>query len=153
TVRVTSTRLVSFTHRAILAILYDVEPLDGGANIVVQSELVTNEAVPHVAGDPRSAAPSAFPLVSEEHASKGTAALLIHRTEQSGLRLAAAMDHVVDGTSALRVVTETSPDSARVNLIEVLEPQQHLRFVKLVAYGWSSARSQPAMRDQVAAAV
>lgn len=153
TVRVTSTRLVSFTHRAILAILYEVEPLDGRTNIVVQSELVANEAIPHVPGDPRSAIPSVFPLVSEEHIGKDSAALLIHRTEQSGLRIGAAMDHIVEGTSAVRVLTETFPDEARVNIIDVLEPGQCLRFVKLVAYGWSSARSQPAIRDQVAAAV
>ena len=35
TIRVTSVRLVSFTHRAIMGIIYDVEPLDGPANIVV----------------------------------------------------------------------------------------------------------------------
>jgi alpha,alpha-trehalose phosphorylase len=153
TVRVSSTRLVSFTHRTILAIAYEVEPLDGRANVVVQSELVANEAIPHDAGDPRSAMPSESPLVSEEHAARGTAALLIHRTRQSGLRVAAAMEHVIEGTPALRVVTESWPDSARVNAVDVLEPGQRLRLVKLVAYGWSSVRSQPAVRDQVAAAL
>jgi alpha,alpha-trehalose phosphorylase len=38
-------------------------------------------------------------------------------------------------------------------MVDVLEPQQRLRFVKFVAYGWSSRRSQPAIRDQVAAAI
>ncbi len=46
TVRVTSTRLVSFAHRAVAAISYEVEPLDGAAEIVVQSELVANEQLP-----------------------------------------------------------------------------------------------------------
>ena len=45
TVRVTSLRFVSFTHRSIVGISYELEPLDGPANIVVQSELVANE--PH----------------------------------------------------------------------------------------------------------
>jgi alpha,alpha-trehalose phosphorylase len=153
TVRITSTRLVSFTHRAILAIAYEIEPLDGRANVVVQSELVANEVVPHVPGDPRSAAPNESPLVSEEHGGDGTAALLIHRTQHSELRIAAAMDHVIEGTPALRVVTETWPQSARVNAVDVLEPGQRLRIVKFVAYGWSSVRSQPAVRDQVAAAL
>jgi len=76
TVRVTSTRLVSFTHRAILAIAYEVEALDGRMNVVVQSELVANEAIPHAAGDPRSAAATESPLVSEEYTGRGTAALL-----------------------------------------------------------------------------
>src|SRR5204862_7863264 len=43
-VRVTSTRLVSFVQRSAAAILYEVEPLDGRLRVVVQSELVANEA-------------------------------------------------------------------------------------------------------------
>ena len=45
-VRVSSTRLVSFTQRSIAAILYEVEPLDDAVQVVVQSELVTNETLP-----------------------------------------------------------------------------------------------------------
>src|SRR5215471_18503391 len=43
TIRVTSVRLVSFTHRAILAIAYEVEPVDGRVNVVVHSDLIANE--------------------------------------------------------------------------------------------------------------
>ena len=42
----TSTRLVSFTQRAVAAIAYEVEPLDGPARVVLQSELVANEQLP-----------------------------------------------------------------------------------------------------------
>src|SRR5215468_3445319 len=66
-VRITSVRFVSFTHRAIMGIAYEVEPVDGSANVVVQSELVANEALPSLAGDPRTAAAIESPLVSEEH--------------------------------------------------------------------------------------
>ena len=38
-VRVRSTRLVSFAQRAVAAILYEVEPIDGPLRVVVQSEL------------------------------------------------------------------------------------------------------------------
>ncbi len=55
-VRVTSTRLVSFSQRAIAAVLYEVEPLDEGLRVVVQSELVANETVPDPDADPRTAA-------------------------------------------------------------------------------------------------
>ena len=152
-VRISSTRLVSFTHRAIMAIAYEVEPLDGPMNVVVQSELVTNEAIPHVAGDPRSATPTESPLESEEHAARGNGALLIHRTQKSGLRVAAAMDHVFDGTPALRITRESSPHAARVNAVDVVAPGHPLKLVKFVAYGWSSVRSHSAVRDQVAAAI
>src|SRR6185295_6492341 len=92
-------------------------------------------------------------LVSEECAARGSAALLMHRTRSSGLRMAAAMDHVIQGSAALKIVTETSPDEARVVAVDALEPGQRLRLVKLVAYGWSRERTQPALRDQVAAAL
>jgi alpha,alpha-trehalose phosphorylase len=153
TVRVTSVRLVSFTQRAILGIAYEVEPLDGRASVVVQSELVANEQLPSIAGDPRSASVLDTPLLSEEHQAKEAEGLLIHRTRRSGLRIAVVMDHVISGSPRLRVVAEAMPDVARVVATDVLEPGQRLRLVKLVAYGWSHERSQPAMRDQVAAAL
>jgi alpha,alpha-trehalose phosphorylase len=153
TVKVTSTRFVSFTHRAILAISYKVEPLDGRANVVVQSELVANEALPHAGGDPRVAAAVQKPLISEEHEGRDTAALLLHCTRRSGIRVAAAMDHKFSGTPALTLTNETWPDEARVVAIDTLEPGKALSIVKLVAYGWSHERTQPALRDQVAAAV
>ena len=52
-VRVTSTRLVSFTHRAIAAVCYEVEPVSGKLQVTVQSELMANEQMPE--RRPRSA--------------------------------------------------------------------------------------------------
>jgi alpha,alpha-trehalose phosphorylase len=151
--RVTSTRLVSFTHRAILGIAYEVEPLDGPADIVVQSELVANESVPVRAKDPRAAVALESPLQGEDHQCKGGSAVLVHRTRRSGLRLAAAMDHVTTGTERMRTSSESSADLARFVITDVLRPGQRLRLIKFVAYGWSEVRTLPALRDQVAAAL
>jgi alpha,alpha-trehalose phosphorylase len=140
TIRVSSVRFVSFTHRAIMGVVYDVEPLDGRANIVVQSELVANEQLPSVAGDPRTTAAIGSPLLSEEHQIRGTEAMLIHKTRQSGLRMAAAMDHIISGTPQLHILSEAAPDSARVVATDVLEAGQRLRLVKFVSYGWSHDR-------------
>lgn len=153
TVRVTALRFVSFTHRAIVGIAYEVEPLDGTANVVVQSELVANEQVTTLVGDPRAAAVIESPLVGEEHMASDSRAVLIHRVRRSGLRVAAAMDHVVTGTPRMHLICETSADAARVVATDVLEPGQRLRLLKLVAYGWSHERTVPALRDQVAAAL
>ena len=153
TMRVTSTRLVSFTHRAILAIDYEVEPLDGRAEIVVQSELVANEQVPVHARDPRAAAALAAPLASEESRCTRESALLVHRTRHSGLRIAAGMAHVTSGTERMHTASESSADVARFVVTDVLEPGQRLHLVKLVAYGWSQVRTVPALGDQVAAAL
>ena len=46
TVKVSSVRMVSLTQRAIAAINYEVEAADAPIRVVVQSELVANEALP-----------------------------------------------------------------------------------------------------------
>jgi alpha,alpha-trehalose phosphorylase len=154
TVRVTSTRFVSFTQRAIVAFMYEVEPLDGPANVVVQSELVANEQLPPHSKDPRVAATlEVEPLEAEDHFAHDALAGLVHKTKHSGLRLATAMDHFVSGTSRARVGAEAVADSARIVVTDTLEPGQRLRIVKLVAYGWSGRRTLPALRDQVLAAL
>src|SRR5919205_1205237 len=92
-VRVRSTRMVSFVQRAVAAILYEVEPVDAGARVVVQSELVANEPVPEQTDDPRAAAALRAPMVAEAHGHHDLRAGLVHRTKASELRMAAGMDH------------------------------------------------------------
>jgi len=153
-VRVRSVRLVSFTQRAMAAIYYEVEAVGDRARIVVQSELVANEPLPMPGRDPRVAAALASPLVPEDHGTRGqTSVELAHRTAVSGLRLASAMDHFVECPGVVDVTAESSPDIGRVTITTVLQPGQRLRIVKLLAYGWSSLRSQAALRDQVVGAL
>jgi alpha,alpha-trehalose phosphorylase len=152
-VHVRSTRLVSFVQRAVAAILYEVEPVGEPARIVVQSELVANEPLPEQTDDPRAAAALRAPLVSEQHTHSELRADLVHRTRASELRMAAGMDHVVEGPEGTVTAAESEPDLARVTVSTELEPEQTLRIVKLIAYGWSSQRSLPSLRDQVDAAL
>jgi alpha,alpha-trehalose phosphorylase len=152
-VRVRSTRLVSFVHRSVAAILYEVEPLEAGARIVVQSELVANEPVPGESEDPRAAAALRAPLVSEDFGNHELRAGLIHHTKESGLRMAAAMDHELDGIEDLGTEGESEADLARLTITTELQPGQTLRVVKYLAYGWSSQRSLPSLRDQTEAAL
>ncbi len=152
--RIRSVRLVSFTQRAVAAISYEVEAVDDSARVVVQSELVANEPLPTSGRDPRAAAALEEPLVSEDHGCRGLAAVeLVHHMAASGLRLAAGMDHLVDGPPGTAVNAESEADTGRVTVTTVLEPGQRLRIVKLLAYGWSSLRSRRALRDQVVAAL
>jgi alpha,alpha-trehalose phosphorylase len=151
-VRVRSTRLVSFTQRSVAAISYEVEPLDGPLRLILQSELVANEEMPTPSKDPRVAAVLEQPLQAEERLVQETGGLLIHRTKASGLRVAAAMSHDVEGPAHTAVSTEAFEDWARTTITCVLRPGERLRVVKLLTYGWSSRRSLPALRDQVGAA-
>ncbi len=152
-VRVSSVRLVSFVQRAVAAILYEVQPLDEPARLVVQSALVANEPLPAGAIDPRAAAELGAALRSEQFSHHDARAVLVHTTQKSGLRMAAAMDHLVDGPAGTETATESFEDLARVTVTADLQPGQRLRVLKLLAYGWSSERSSAALRDQVSAAL
>jgi alpha,alpha-trehalose phosphorylase len=154
TVRVQSERLVSLTQRAVAAIDYRVEPVDAPVLLVVQSELVADEEVPQpVVGDPRAAAVLATPLAGVLHRADPGGATLLHRTNRSGLLMAASMDHEVYGPKGMTVQCDATENIGRTTVICRLEPGQQLRLVKYVAYGWSAERSASALDDQVRAAL
>jgi alpha,alpha-trehalose phosphorylase len=153
-VRVSSTRLVSFTQRSVAAICYEVEPLTVPARFAVQSELVANEQLPGPASaDPRAAAALKDPLVGQYQNADGTAVVLTHSTRVSGQHVAAAMDHVIDGPPEVLVESRVFSDGGLVTAATMLEPGQKLRVIKFVAYGSSGERSLTAVRDQAWAAL
>jgi alpha,alpha-trehalose phosphorylase len=152
-VKVRSVRLVSFVQRSVAAIRYEVEPLDGETRLVVQSELVANEAVPTRSEDPRAAAILSSPLESESHGIHELRAVLVHCTRASALRMAAGMDHMVEGPEGTVTENESFPDIARVTVSAEVGHGETLTLTKLLAYGWSSQRSMVSIRDQVDAAL
>ncbi len=152
-VKVRSSRLVSLTQRAVAAVVYEVEPLECDVRIVMQSELVANEELPLTEGDPRVAKALQSPLESLEHATEDGRLRLLHRTRQSGLRVAAAARHSVFGPEGTQLSNESSKDIGRLTVTSTLRAGQRLRVEKLVAYGWSATRSVPGLRDQVDAAL
>jgi alpha,alpha-trehalose phosphorylase len=151
-VRVTSTRLVSFSQRAVAAIQYEVEPLGSPARIAVQSELLANEQLASLGGDPRLGAGLENVLAGEFENAQDMAVILVHRTKGSGLRIGAAMDHLVDCPDA-RIESKSFDDGGVVTATAVVPPGQRMRVTKFVAYGWSSQRSLQGIRDQVFAAL
>jgi alpha,alpha-trehalose phosphorylase len=152
-VRIRSTRIVSLARRSLLAIDYRVEPIDKPLRVVVQSELVANEPTPRQSDDPRLTAVIDNALEPLEHHAEGLRALLIHRTRSSKLRLATAMDHQIFTPNRHTTEVTSEPDWARVAVSTGVGLGEQLRLVKFVAYGWSSRRSVPALRDQVSAAL
>ena len=156
TVRVTSTRLVSLARRSIAAIEYQVEVTDdlGDLYVALQSDLLANESGPsHGDDDPRAAASLSRPLQCELAVGRGRRAVLVHRTKRSRLRMAAGMDHVIEVPDSCTEDIEAAVDLARYTLAARIPPGGSLRLVKFLAYGWSSRRSDAAVRDQVEAAL
>jgi alpha,alpha-trehalose phosphorylase len=151
-VRVSSTRLVSFTQRAIAAVLYEVESLEDEIPVVVQSELTANETTPLVTNDPRAAAALTSPLQSQFFAEHDVRVILTHTTRASKLTIAVTMDHIIEGPQGTDASSESFEDTGRVLITADIAPGKPLRVVKLLAYGWSAERSVSAIQAQVAAA-
>jgi alpha,alpha-trehalose phosphorylase len=153
-IEVSTIRLVSFVQRSVAAIRYEVKATDGEPlRVVAQSELVANEPTGRQTKDPRAAAALEAPLEAEEQEVNNLRVVLVHRTRRSKLRMAAGMDHVVEKVDGIVAGAEAAADLGRVWLTAELPPDTSLTFTKFLAYGWSSRRSLPSVRDQVDAAV
>ncbi|MBA3741852.1 glycosyl hydrolase family 65 protein [Sporichthya sp.] len=152
-IRLRSERLVSLTQRAIAAVRLSVEPVDRTVQVVLQSELVANEQLPPASEDPRAAADLEAPFVPEDLLRSEMAVTLVHSTKRSGLRVGSGIDHEVEGPDDLSTKVEAFPDLARITVTTELEPGESVCLTKYLAYGWSSRRTVPAVRDQVAAAL
>jgi alpha,alpha-trehalose phosphorylase len=152
-VRVCTERLVSFQQRAVAAIRYRVEPMDGPLQLVVQSDLLANEPIDREGNDPRVAAALSAPLRSEFAAGHDCRAVLVHQTKRSGLRMAAAMDHELTCDSKPRTDLHVEDDLARLTAAVDIESGDALVLTKYLGYGWSARRSVPALRAQVDAAL
>jgi alpha,alpha-trehalose phosphorylase len=152
-VRVRTERLVSFTQRAVCAIHYEVEPLDGDIQLVVQSDLLANEPIDSGTKDPRVGAALDAPLVAEDAAGSDLHAVLIHQTRRSRLRVAAGMEHVIKTSDGLVCDLHVEDDLARLTAAVDVPRDGRLSVTKYLGYGWSARRSAPALRSQVAAAL
>src|SRR5260370_17726173 len=125
--------MVSITQRAIAAISYEVEPLDFPVRIVLQSELVANEALPDAGKDPRAGPVSLAPLEGEEHEVRNMRGLLVHHTRASSLRVGAAMDHQIEGPEGMTIQAESTPNAGRVPVSAHLRPYSRLRLINFLA--------------------
>jgi alpha,alpha-trehalose phosphorylase len=152
-IRLSTERLVSFTQRAVAAIRYQVEPLDGTLQLVVQSDLLANEPIERESNDPRVAAALRAPLRSEFASAHDCRAVLVHQTKRSNLRMAAGMDHLLECGSPVRRDIMVEEDLARLSAAVDVESGDALVLTKFLGYGWSARRSAPAIRAQVDAAL
>jgi alpha,alpha-trehalose phosphorylase len=163
-VLVRSCRLVSFEHRHLVAIEYEVEMRDRSAPIAICCPVVdaqTGGASKAMRdGDPRSARRLDHRVLNTEIAEvEGNRLLLGYRTANSGMTLGMAVDHVIECDGPVETATSADGDQAELVLTTVAEPGHPIRVTKLVAYhssrsdapaelvgrcGWTLARGRDA---------
>ncbi|SDY56202.1 Trehalose and maltose hydrolase (possible phosphorylase) [Geodermatophilus africanus] len=151
-VEVSSRRLVSQVERSVCAVRYEVRVLDRPAHVVVRSELAAGEVTP--AGvdndDPRVA--ECLHEAFEPRAQIGNAngGALVERTRRSGITVAAAGAHEVDGG---RVSTHVDEQHVTTTVAADLRPGEGLTVVKVVGYSWSHDTGSDSVLAEASAAV
>jgi alpha,alpha-trehalose phosphorylase len=142
-VSIKSRRLVSFEHRHVAAIWYQVTLLNGAAPIVLSSEMIANEPAPRRANyDPRQAKVFNEKVLNHRQSyAKSQRIVLCHSTSKSGITLACAIDHVLD--SALRATWKTTytQDAGQVVATIEAEPGQPITLMKYIVYHTSHTAS------------
>ncbi|MGY1637116.1 glycoside hydrolase family 65 protein [Geodermatophilus sp. SYSU D00742] len=152
TVEVTSRRLVSLVERSVCAVRYEVRALDGPAHVVVRSELAAGRVTPTgvVNDDPRVAEVLENALEPLAHVRGDSGGALAERTRRSGITIAAAMGHRVDGG---RENTHVDERAVVTTVAADLRPGEHVTIVKLVGYSWSYDAASDSVIGEASAAV
>jgi len=135
-VLISSRRLVSFEHRHLAAIFYQVTLLNAAAPIVLSAEMIANEPVPRRPNyDPRQA--KVFTQKVLQHRlsyAKDQRIVLCHATNKSGLSLSCAIDHVLETTCPMTWATHYTEDAGQVVATINAEPGRPITLVKYMGY-------------------
>jgi len=143
-IRVQSRRLVSFRHRHLAVIDYQVTVLDGSADLVISSELICEQPPQTRDDDPRRAGGFDGPVFEPLRAyCEGEQAVLCHQTHRSALRLAAGIDHRIETECEISLRQKCLDDFAAVMIYAEARPGVPIRLTKFMAYH-NGKRASPA---------
>ena len=137
--RIRSTRLVSFEHRHVLAVSYEVT-LDRPAPVVLRSRVVNRANAGRngsggAVDDPRIARRLGRRVLEPRVVDRvGDRLVLGYQTVESGMTLGIAVDHVLDVPSTHHVSICADPDSSELVLDVDAEPDVPVRILKYATY-------------------
>jgi alpha,alpha-trehalose phosphorylase len=132
---VDTTRFVSLAKRHLACIQYRVTAIDATGPLVISSELRTPGVAAHDPdGDPRQSRTFGGPVLqAETERVEGTRVIRSYRTRESGLAVAAGMDHHYD-ESMTHVRTRVDADRAYVVFETAPKLGQTVTLTKWLAY-------------------
>jgi alpha,alpha-trehalose phosphorylase len=155
-VRVRSCRLVSFEHRHVIAITYEVTLLDYSAPVALSSLLFNrqdthpSEELPESRSrDPRLA--TVLPdrvLNSEVTELTGHRIMLGYKATNSHMTLGAGVDHVIDTQSSWQAQGSVTGDTGEVVFTAQAEPGVPFRITKYAAYHVSRSVGAPELIER-----
>jgi alpha,alpha-trehalose phosphorylase len=138
-IRIRSRRLVSFEHRHVAAISYEVTMLNAEAPIVISSELVYQQETRALENDPRGTRAFAERVLLPQGLQSSKAKVILTAvTRTSQMTLASGMDHQIEGDGPYEVKDLSSNERGRITVSAQLGAGQTLRLTKLLTYHTSA---------------
>jgi alpha,alpha-trehalose phosphorylase len=142
-VSIKSRRIVSFQHRHLAAISYEVTLLNAEAPVVISSQLLNRQTDPDAEDDPRRARGFQHRvLLPQVHRADGRRLTMGYVTQNSRMTMAAAVDHVVETECSCMVRSKCEEDLGKVVFSADAMPGKPIRIIKYVTY--HTSRSAPA---------
>jgi len=130
-----STRFVSFKHRHLAGISYELTVQNDAAHIVLASELATRRAAQGDDEDPRHGhqfdGRVLEPLLARARQAR---VLLCHETRSSKIALACGIDHVIDAKQIYRSDSECEDHAGRAVFSVEAGRGERVRLTKYMAY-------------------
>jgi alpha,alpha-trehalose phosphorylase len=134
-VRVKSTLLVSFEHRHLAAISYEVTVVNAKAPVLISSQLVDTATNMIGTGDPRKAKGfTGSPLEPVEQFQQDQRVMLGFRTLHSGMTIGCGVEHVIDTDGAVSCEASCNGTVGKVVFSVDAQPNQTVRIIKYLAY-------------------
>jgi len=142
-VLIKSRRLVSFAHRHVAAISYNVMLLNAEASLVISSEMAANQLGPHTdVNDPRrTRAFAGRVLHPQAHYAKDRRLVLCHATERSRLTLACAIDHFIETSCTYAYEVTHTEDFGQVAFTIEARSECPIHLTKYLVYHTSDTAS------------
>ncbi len=148
-IRLRTTRLVSFMHRHLATIYYQLVAEDGDVEFVIASELVNRQPLPVETSDPRLGegliGRVLHPTGSEAHDMR---AILTFRTRGSELNLGCGMDHTMRTDCTYTSELSCADDLASVVITARGKRGKPIRLTKYLSYHYLSHSSPHDIRAQ-----
>ena len=147
-VLIKSQRLISFQHRHLAAISYEVTIQNASAPVVISSEMCVHQPSKSLSEihDPRQA--KMFierALHPELHFSQDSRVLLCHSTKNSGMILAAGIDHHLETNCPHKHDSHCSEDFGQVVYTLEAHPGSPIHLTKYMSYHFTATASKEEM--------
>jgi alpha,alpha-trehalose phosphorylase len=148
-ISIKSRRLVSFQHRHVAAISYEVTVLNARAPVVISSEMVTEQSIRAIGGDPRRARGFEHRvLLPKTSYAKDHRIGLSYVTNNSKMTMACGIEHAVETVCPYSYQSKCSDDAGQVVFSVDAQEGKPFQLTKYMTYHTSRSATTEELSER-----